>query len=85
MEVRGGNGYIEDWVNGRLVRDAHLGVLWEGTSNINALDVTTRAVAKAGTHETLGAARVLHQVQGEGPLEEVNARTLTAAERLKTG
>ena len=41
MEIRGGNGYIEDWVNSRLVRDAHLGVLWEGTSNINALDVTT--------------------------------------------
>lgn len=61
MEVRGGNGYIEDWVNAKLVRDAHLGVLWEGTSNINALDVTTRAVAKLGTHEDLGdalAARV---------------------------
>ena len=36
MEVRGGNGYIEEWVNARLVRDAHIGVLWEGTSNINA-------------------------------------------------
>ena len=30
---------IEDWINARLVRDAHLGVLWEGTSNINALDI----------------------------------------------
>ena len=38
MEMRGGNGYIEDFVNARLVRDAHLGVLWEGTSNIAALD-----------------------------------------------
>ena len=27
MEVRGGNGYIEEWVNARLVRDAHIGVL----------------------------------------------------------
>jgi len=25
MEVRGGNGYIEEWVNARLVRDAHVG------------------------------------------------------------
>jgi acyl-CoA dehydrogenase len=41
MEVRGGNGYIEEWVNARLVRDAHIGVLWEGTSNINALDIVT--------------------------------------------
>ena len=54
MEVRGGNGYIEDWINARLVRDAHLGVLWEGTSNINALDIITRAVAKVGAHQDLG-------------------------------
>ena len=56
MNVRGGNGYIEDWVNSRLIRDAHIGVLWEGTSNINALDVINRAVAKSGGHETLGRA-----------------------------
>ena len=53
MEVRGGLGYIEEWVNARLVRDAHLGVLWEGTSNINALDVVQRAVPKAAGHEAL--------------------------------
>ncbi len=39
MEVRGGCGYIEDWIDPRLVRDAHLGSIWEGTSNIVALDV----------------------------------------------
>jgi len=56
MEVRGGNGYIEDWINPRLVRDAQIGVLWEGTSNINALDAIGRAAAKMGAHETLRAA-----------------------------
>jgi alkylation response protein AidB-like acyl-CoA dehydrogenase len=56
MEVRGGNGYIEEWVNARLVRDAHIGVLWEGTSNINALDIVTRAVGKSRAHRTLEAA-----------------------------
>jgi acyl-CoA dehydrogenase len=55
MEVRGGNGYIEDWVNARLVRDAQVGLLWEGTSNINALDVITRAVGKAQGHRALQA------------------------------
>ena len=39
MEVRGGCGYIEEWSDARLVRDAHLGSIWEGTSNIVALDV----------------------------------------------
>ena len=56
MEVRGGNGYIEEWVHARLVRDAHIGVLWEGTSNINALDIITRAVGKSRAHEALQAA-----------------------------
>ena len=55
MEARGGNGYIEDWVNPRLIRDAQVGLLWEGTSNINALDVIQRAVGKAGAHRALQA------------------------------
>ena len=53
MEARGGNGYVETFVNARLVRDAHLGVLWEGTSNINALDIVGRAVGKARAQEAL--------------------------------
>jgi acyl-CoA dehydrogenase len=55
MEARGGNGYIEDWVNPRLIRDAQVGLLWEGTSNINALDVIGRAVGKAGAQRALQA------------------------------
>jgi hypothetical protein len=39
MEVRGGCGYIEEWSDARLLRDAHLGSIWEGTSNVVALDV----------------------------------------------
>jgi hypothetical protein len=55
MEVRGGNGYIEEWVNARLIRDAQVGLLWEGTSNINALDVIGRAVGKSRAHKPLEA------------------------------
>lgn len=47
MEVRGGCGYIEEWSDPRLVRDAHLGSIWEGTSNIVALDIA-RAVKREG-------------------------------------
>jgi alkylation response protein AidB-like acyl-CoA dehydrogenase len=64
MEVRGGNGYIEEWVNARLVRDAHIGVLWEGTSNINALDIITRAVGKSGAGRELG--KTLAKLLDEG-------------------
>ncbi len=54
MEVRGGCGYIEEWSDPRLVRDAHLGSIWEGTSNIVALDVV-RAVRRENALPVLQA------------------------------
>jgi acyl-CoA dehydrogenase len=52
MEVRGGCGYIEEWSDARLVRDAHLGSIWEGTSNVVALDVM-RAIRREGALDAL--------------------------------
>ena len=52
MEVRGGCGFIEEWPDARLLRDAHLGSIWEGTSNIVALDVQ-RADAREGSLDVL--------------------------------
>ncbi|MEF7616889.1 acyl-CoA dehydrogenase family protein [Aquincola sp. MAHUQ-54] len=54
MEVRGGCGYIEEWADPRLVRDAHLGSIWEGTSNIVALDVV-RAIKRESSLDALMA------------------------------
>ena len=54
MEVRGGCGYIEEWPDPRLVRDAHLGSIWEGTSNIVALDVL-RAIRRENSLSALQA------------------------------
>ena len=54
MEVRGGCGYVEEWAEARLVRDAHLGSIWEGTSNIVALDVL-RSIRKSDTVTKLSA------------------------------
>lgn len=52
MEVRGGSGYIEEWSDARVLRDAHLGSIWEGTSNVVALDVK-RAIRREGSLEAL--------------------------------
>jgi acyl-CoA dehydrogenase len=52
MEVRGGCGYIEEWPDARLVRDAHLGSIWEGTSNIVALDAM-RAIRREASLDVL--------------------------------
>ena len=54
MNVRGGNGYIEEWVNARLVRDAHLGAIWEGSANVVALDVQ-RAIVRSGAFAPLAS------------------------------
>jgi len=55
MEVRGGCGYVEEFIEPRLLRESHLGSIWEGTTNIIALDVI-RAARKAGAHEALAGA-----------------------------
>src|SRR5204863_6944963 len=76
LEMRGGNGYVEDWVNARMLRDAIVNVVWEGSSNVIVLDVL-RAMEreKAGDalfimlHQRLQALEhpqvipVAHQVQ----------------------
>src|SRR5687768_8836086 len=45
MEVLGGNGYVEESGMPRIYREAPLNSIWEGSGNVNALDVL-RALAK---------------------------------------
>jgi putative acyl-CoA dehydrogenase len=45
MECLGGNGYVEDSGMPRLYREAPVNSIWEGSGNVNALDVL-RALAK---------------------------------------
>ncbi|WP_321902619.1 acyl-CoA dehydrogenase family protein [Paraburkholderia tropica] len=76
MEVRGGVGYIEEWSDARLVRDAHLGSIWEGTSNIVALDVA-RAAKREGALDALG--RHVRAELAEAGLPEASTSLLRAA------
>lgn len=52
MEVLGGNGYIEEFVTARLLRDAQVLPIWEGTTNIQVLDVL-RVIVKEEGHQIL--------------------------------
>jgi putative acyl-CoA dehydrogenase len=45
LECLGGNGYVEDSGMPRLLRDAPLNSIWEGSGNVAALDVL-RAIVK---------------------------------------
>lgn len=55
LEAIGGNAYIEESVMPRLLRDAQVLPVWEGTTNIQTLDFL-RAVAKHGAGEALDRA-----------------------------
>jgi putative acyl-CoA dehydrogenase len=46
LECFGGNGYVEESVMPRLYREAPLNGIWEGSGNVNALDVL-RALGRA--------------------------------------
>lgn len=49
IEIHGGNGFIEEYVTPRLLRDAQVTTVWEGTSNILALDLL-RVMQKENSH-----------------------------------
>jgi putative acyl-CoA dehydrogenase len=46
LECLGGNGYVEEWGMARLYREAPLNSIWEGSGNVQCLDVL-RAVQKS--------------------------------------
>jgi acyl-CoA dehydrogenase len=88
MEIRGGCGYIEEWSDPRLVRDAHLGSIWEGTSNIVALDVM-RAMRR--DHSLVALKQHLQQQLSSIQSSEASAfqeafnKTVNTAERWLAG
>jgi hypothetical protein len=67
LEAFGGAGYVEDTGLPRILRDAQVLPIWEGTTNVLALDVL-RALARVGSLEPIG--------------REVKARTETCDARL---
>jgi hypothetical protein len=60
----GGNGYIEDSPMPRLLRDAQVLPVGEGTTNILVLD-GLRVVSKGGAHDVL--LREVHRIAGNVP------------------
>ncbi|QFU82031.1 acyl-CoA dehydrogenase family protein [Natronorubrum aibiense] len=88
MEIHGGNGYVNDFVTNRLLRDAQVLPIWEGTENILSLDVL-RALEREDAHEPLfetiedRLASVSHPTLA-GPAETVEAEYHDLAGALAT-
>ena len=83
MEVRGGNGYIEDWPNGRLLRDVYVHAIWEGSGNIMALDVL-RAISKGAAPAYFDEVDRLCEEAHGGPATEL-AGALSGSSRVLAG
>ncbi|WP_312565003.1 acyl-CoA dehydrogenase family protein [Comamonas sp.] len=69
MEVMGGNGYVENSVMARLLREAPVNSIWEGSGNIMCLDVL-RAVARDSDSAALLLGDLLQQSAGEPALQK---------------
>jgi putative acyl-CoA dehydrogenase len=95
MECLGGNGVMEDFILARLYRDAPINAIWEGSGNVQALDVL-RAWAKSpavldvwfqelaksrGAHAQLDQAVVRLQSQFKS-LEDAEYRARDLVEQL---
>ncbi len=82
LEAFGGAGYVEDTGLPRLLRDAQVLPIWEGTTNVLALDAL-RALASPGTAEALAAeaGRLLAQIRDPSlrPAGEAAGRALDHA------
>lgn len=74
MELIGGNAYIEESPMPRLLRDAQVLPIWEGTTNILALDAL-RAAAKDGGH-LITLERIAKVLPGEALALEESFATL---------
>ena len=55
LECHGGNGYVEESILPRLYREAPLNSIWEGSGNVNALDVLRAMTREPRTLEAFFA------------------------------
>jgi putative acyl-CoA dehydrogenase len=65
LECHGGNGYVEESIMPRLYREAPLNSIWEGSGNVNALDVL-RAMDREPDSVTAFVAEV-EEARGSDP------------------
>jgi hypothetical protein len=71
QQVFGGHGYVREWGQEQLVRDARITQIYEGTNGVQALDLIGRKVAmdKGVTANTLGKEIMVFIKQNEGKFD----------------
>lgn len=80
VEAFGGAGYVEDTGIPTLLRDAQVLPIWEGTTNVLALDLLLRADVQAGSEALLDRFKSISQVVDS---EELRSALAVAETRLR--
>jgi putative acyl-CoA dehydrogenase len=80
VEIFGGAGYVEDTGIPKLLRDAQVFSIWEGTTNVLALDLV-RALAKEGAGPVL--LRFLEKQLGKGSGDAADVQASIRGEMQK--
>ncbi|MFZ5824730.1 MAG: acyl-CoA dehydrogenase family protein [Bacillota bacterium] len=79
IECLGGNGYIEEYVTPRLLRDAQVLTVWEGPEHILALELM-RVLAKEGPDGLL--AEIDRRLKGAASLDEIRQQVTAHRDAL---
>ncbi len=94
LECLGGNGYVEESIMPRLYREAPVNSIWEGSGNINALDVLrimrkqpeSLAALRAEIDPVVDDSRIRAELSAlerdMGDVSALEARARSVAERL---
>ncbi len=81
MEMRGGTGYVEEFATARVLRDAHLGSIWEGAGNIVAIDAIGRAIGRHRSLDVWRAAMAEKIAEADAATPAYRARLSGVADR----
>jgi len=75
LQVFGGHGYVREWGIEQIVRDARVAMIYEGTNEIQAIDLLVRKVL-ADSGQEMGA--LLDEVQAGVPAQAATHRGCSA-------
>ena len=65
LQVFGGHGYVREWGIEQQVRDARVAMIYEGTNEIQAIDLLLRKVLPDKAHALSAVLQALHHELGE--------------------
>lgn len=86
LQVLGGHGYVREWGIEQIVRDARVAMIYEGTNEIQAIDLLVRKIMADGG---IGLNLLLDDMKAEtnsetaeaGQLRNITSRILAAAQQ----